>query len=249
MRFGFLPAACLALMGAACSSGYSAGTIQQVPSSADSFSYEQPSAVQDAGGRYDPATDTFVPASHASGDPKGLNSTASPTDLSDSVSSASATAPAAQGQTVAFSSPSVSPAGEVPLLVQTCVQSVSGAFGTAEKLAQQGYKLQRASESRRKFHRKFPVSTVAALNGSHRSSGLELRANPRRSENYCSVKITSNESPGNVTAALRSTLVNAGFREIGGGTWSNGSRQFKVSQFLSGSRVAWTTSINITEAR
>ena len=243
MQFGFFPAACLMLMGAACSSGYSAGTIQQAPAPSGGFSNNQPGAVQAAGGRYDPATDTFVPASHVGGSSAVLNSTASSETLSTQITPSSTTAPTAQGQTVCVFFPSVSPAGEVPLLVQTCIRSVSGAFGTANGLAQQGYKLQRASESRRKFHRKFPVSTVAALNGSHRSSGLELRANPRRSENYCSIKVTTNESPGSVTAALRSTLANAGFREIGSGTWSNGSRHFKVSQFLSGSRVAWTTSV------
>lgn len=256
MRFGSISAVSFALMCAACSSGYTAGDAELNLASASSEAPEQgayvATAAPAAGGRYDPATDVFVPAPGTYGSHEVLNSTAAPaasqTTANAPAAFASATVPAAPVQNVAFSS-SASPAGEVPLLVQTCVQSVSGAFGNADGLAQRGYKLQRVSESRRKFQRKFPVSTFAALNGSHRSSGLELRANPRRSENYCSVTITSNESPGSVTAALRSSLANAGFREIGGDTWSNGSRQFKVSQFLSGSRVAWTTSVNITEAR
>lgn len=252
MRFRSFQAVCCCFAVAACSSGYSTGTSQLTVAQADDASFEQtspdPSAIRAASGRYDPETDTFVPTDRAAGASPTTNSAPAVAILTESVAAANLAAPASPVKNIAYT-PTSSPAGEVPLLVQTCLQSVSGAFGRADGLAQRGYKVQRASESRRKFYRKFPVSTAAALNGSYRSSALELRANQRRSENYCSLTITTNESPENVSSSVRGTLASSGFRESGGGVWSNGSRQLQVSQFLSGSRVAWTISVNITEGR
>ncbi|MYM57012.1 hypothetical protein [Thalassovita mangrovi] len=170
--------------------------------------------------------------------------------VQSAVAQAPAMEPALSNASVGYSSPVFAaandPIGDVPLLVQACVNSVWGNFTNADIVTQRGYSLQRNSETRRTYYRKFATSTFAMLNGETKSARLSLRGNSIRRENYCTIEITSSGHESSVRASAISTLQSLGYQSAGGQTWTNGAHSLELSGSMSGSRSARRVSVYFT---